>query len=201
MRILSALVAVCAVALCLAQSGSPWVDSTAAYWNRMDAEFADTAHSPLTPEDLARFEHLDRFAPDSMYCVLARFTAARKQKRFGMRTSTDRVPMYRDMGTLTFTLNGKNRVLHVYQNIELVKQEKYRNHLFVPFTDLTNDVESYGGGRYLDLEGPLEHEVILDFNRAYNPYCAYGGAYSCPIPPPENHLAIAVPAGVKKYHD
>ena len=201
MRILSALVAVCAVALCLAQSGSPWVDSTAAYWNRMDAEFADTAHSPLTPEDLARFEHLDRFAPDSMYCVLARFTAARKQKRFGMRTSTHRVPMYRDMGTLTFTLNGKNRVLHVYQNIELVKQEKYRNHLFVPFTDLTNGEETYGGGRYLDIEGPLGAEVVIDFNRAYNPYCAYNARYSCPVPPRENHLDTPVEAGVRKFHE
>lgn len=70
----------------------------------------------------------------------------------------------------------------------------------MPFTDLTSGEESYGGGRYLDLDGPLGEEVELDLNRAYNPYCAYGGAYSCPIPPPENHLEVAVRAGVMKYH-
>ena len=201
MRFLPTLVAVLVAAHCHAQSGSSWADSIAAFWARMDAEFADTAHSPLTPEDLTRFEHLDRFAPDSLYCVVARFKAARKQKSFGMRTSTDRVPMYRDMGTLTFTLNGQSRELHVYQNVELVKQEKYRNHLFVPFTDLTNGEETYGGGRYLDLEGPLGTEVVLDFNRAYNPYCAYNARYSCPVPPRENHLDTPVEAGVRKFHE
>ena len=91
--------------------------------------------------------------------------------------------------------------LTAYRNIDLSRLEGYRNYLFVPFTDLTNGESTYGGGRYLDLEGPLGNAVELDFNRAYNPYCAYGGAYSCPIPPIENHLGVAVRAGVLKHHD
>ena len=105
------------------------------------------------------------------------------------------------MGTLHFTLNGTDEQLTVFQNIDLSRLEDYRNYLFVPFTDLTNGEQTYGGGRYLDLEGPLGDTVELDFNRAYNPYCAYGGRYSCPIPPQENHLEVSVEAGVLKHHD
>ena len=116
-----------------------------------------------------------------------------------MRTSGTRTPSYRSMGTLTFRLGGAERHLTVYQNIDLVRNPTYANHLFVPFTDLTNGETTYGGGRYLELEGPLGETVDLDLNRAYNPYCAYGGAYSCPIPPAENHLEVAVEAGVKAF--
>jgi uncharacterized protein (DUF1684 family) len=76
------------------------------------------------------------------------------------------------------------------------------DYLFIPFTDLTNGHGSYGGGRYLDLTIPPAGTttMVLDFNRAYNPSCAYNVAYSCPVPPPENRLAIAIPAGVKSDH-
>ena len=116
-----------------------------------------------------------------------------------MRTSTDRVPVYTDIGTLQFRLNGRKCRLHVYRNVELVRQEAYRDHLFVPFTDLTNGSGSYGGGRYLDLKGPLEERVVLDFNRAYNPYCAYSDRFSCPVPPRENHLQVEVTAGAMAF--
>jgi uncharacterized protein (DUF1684 family) len=76
---------------------------------------------------------------------------------------------------------------------------KYKNHIFVPFTDLTTGSESYGGGRYVDLELPFSDKVIIDFNRAYNPYCAYNHKYSCAIPPEENHLNVAIKAGVKAF--
>ncbi|MFV9484298.1 DUF1684 domain-containing protein, partial [Christiangramia sp. ASW11-125] len=73
------------------------------------------------------------------------------------------------------------------------------DYLFLPFTDETNGISTYDGGRYLDFSIPEEKRVTIDFNRAYNPYCAYSGRYSCPIPPKENHLETAIPAGVKKF--
>lgn len=178
-----------------------WLDSLAAYWAKLDHEFADPGHSPLDSADRAVFDHLHRFPADPAFRVTARFKPARKVRSFGMRTSTDRVPEYRDVGVLEFTLDGRRRRLHVYQNVKLSEQEKYRDYYFVPFTDLTNGEETYGGGRYLDLWGPLGAEVDLDLNRAYNPYCAYSHRYSCPIPPAENHLPLRVAAGVLKFHD
>lgn len=180
-------------------SGTAWRDSLDAYWARINAQYADTAHSPLLPEDRAAFTALERFAPDPAYVVQARFKA-REGRAFGMRTTTERMPQYQAVGRLTFTLQGRKCRLTVYRNIDLVKRPEYANHLFLPFTDPTSGEETYGGGRYIDLEGPLGRLVEVDFNRAYNPYCAYGGRYSCPIPPPENHLEVPVRAGVLKFH-
>lgn len=180
-----------------AQIADPaWTSGLEAHWATIEATFQDSASSPLSPELRASFNGLDRFEPDPGYRVMARFKA-RQGKDFGMPTTTDRLPVYRAVGTLHFTLGGKNLRLTVYQNRELVLRASYENHLFLPFTDLTNGEETYGGGRYLDLEGPLGRAVQLDFNRAYNPYCAYGGRYSCPIPPKENHLPVRIAAGVK----
>ncbi len=75
----------------------------------------------------------------------------------------------------------------------------FENYLFLPFTDLTNGNGTYGGGRYIDLEIPKGDTMVIDFNKSYNPYCAYNGKYSCPIPPKENDLNIAIKAGVKNY--
>jgi hypothetical protein len=175
-----------------------WSDSLEAYWGRINAEYADSAQSPLLPKDLAHFTALERFSPNPAFRVQATFKA-RLGKEFKMRTSTDRTPTYRSVGTLSFTLGGKKRKLVVYQNPDLSAKPEYANYLFVPFTDLTNGESTYGGGRYLDLTGPLGAAVELDFNKAYNPYCAYGGRYSCPIPPAENHLPVAMEAGVKAF--
>lgn len=178
-----------------------WRDSLESYWAKLDREFADLEHSPLDSADREAFDHLHRFPADPAFRVLARFKPARKVRSFGMRTSTDRVPEYRKVGVLHFMLDGRKEELHVYQNVKLSEQEPYRNYFFVPFTDLTNGEETYGGGRYLDLWGPLGEQVELDLNRAYNPYCAYSHRYSCPIPPAENHLPLRVTAGVLKFHD
>ncbi len=183
-----------------AQSDAVWLDSLSAYWSRIEAEFRDTAHSPLPVEDRAHFHGLERFAPDARYRVQARFKA-KEGAPFGMRTTTDRTPQYIAVGVLRFKLLGVKERLTVYRNIDLSTKPGYEQYLFVPFTDLTNGSGTYGGGRYLDLQGPLGEVVELDLNRAYNPYCAYGVRYSCPIPPAGNHLGLRVEAGVKAYGD
>jgi uncharacterized protein len=87
-------------------------------------------------------------------------------------------------------------VLSLYQNHELRTTETHKNHLFLPFKDLTNGTESYGDGRYLDLSIPEGEPLVIDFSKAYNPYCAYSSHYSCPIPPKENRLRIPIRAGL-----
>ena len=181
-----------------AQNDPLWLDSLQAYWNKVNTEFRDPEHSPLPEQHRAHFTELERFAPDPAFRVQATFKP-KEGKTFGMKTTTDRLPEYQAVGTLQFALKGRKRSLTVYRNIALSQKPEYINYLFVPFTDLSNGESTYGGGRYLELTGPLGHEVELDFNRAYNPYCAYGGHYSCPIPPQENHLEVAVEAGVKAF--
>ena len=166
----------------------------------LNKEYADKETSPLTDEDLKNFKALDFFTIDLKYRVKARFVINQFPVPFEMSTTTDRKPMYQKYGTLYFEIDRVSCSLPVYQGIDLMQKEEYKNYLFVPFTDLTNGVETYGGGRYVDLEGPLTGEVILDFNKAYNPYCAYSHRYSCVIPPKENKLNVAIKAGVKKFH-
>ena len=89
--------------------------------------------------------------------------------------------------------------MNIYQNLELISKPEYVDYLFVPFTDLTNGKGSYSGGRYIDTRIPPGKKIVLDFNKAYNPYCAYNGKYSCPIPPEENHLEVEIRAGVKDF--
>ena len=94
-------------------------------------------------------------------------------------------------------MDGTEYTLNVYQSQQLSTDPDYADYLFVPFTDATNGESTYPSGRYLDLHIPQGETVLLDFNRAYNPYCAYNARYSCPIPPAENHLEIPIKAGVK----
>jgi uncharacterized protein (DUF1684 family) len=89
----------------------------------------------------------------------------------------------------------------VYQNIDLIKKSGYDDYLFLPFSDLTCGKESYIGGRYVDVRIQKGTIWTIDFNKAYNPYCAYNYEYSCPIVPLENDLDIEILAGVKKFHD
>ena len=117
-----------------------------------------------------------------------------------MKTSTSRLPEYKKYGTLYFEIDGKKRKLNLYQNVELIKKPGFEDYLFLPFSDLTCGKESYIGGRYIDMRFPKSDTVLIDFNTAYNPYCAYNHKYSCPIVPLENDLDVAILAGVKTFH-
>jgi len=178
-----------------------YIASIRDYQHEMNREFSDPDESPLTEEDRKGFKSLDFFPIDSTFKVTADFKLHKNPKTFTMPTTTDRLPIYRTYGVAVFKLNGKELSLHIYQNQDLIKQPEYINHLFIPFNDETNGDETYGGGRFLDVEIPKGDTIVIDFNKAYNPYCAYNGKYSCPIPPKENDLAIAVKAGVKNYNN
>ena len=171
------------------------------FQNELNSEYADAKTSPLMAEDLATFKSLDFYPASEKYFVVAKFVRTKKEKPFEMQTSTDRKPLYIKYGEVFFTIDGSNFKLNVYKNIALSKQEKYKDHLFLPFSDLTCGNESYIGGKYIDLKIPKGKTISIDFNTSYNPYCAYNHKYSCPIVPLENDLNIEIKAGVKKFHD
>ena len=159
-------------------------------------EFADSATSPLTNKARSSFDSLPYFPISQDFAVTAYLEPTPDSKPFKMLTSTDRLADYKQYGIAHFSIKGQQFKIPVYQNLRLLKIPKYKNSLFIPFTDLTNANETYPGGRYVDTEIPENDSLLIDFNMAYNPYCAYNDRYSCPIPPAENHLETRVEAGV-----
>ena len=167
----------------------------------LNIQFADAEETPLKEEDLKTFKKLDFFKIDKNYRLEATLEETPNSPVFEMPTTTDRLPLYRKYGIAHFTINDEKFELSVYQNQKLMTDFEYENYLFIPFNDTTNGNQSYGGGRYIDVEIPSKGSttLIIDFNKSYNPYCAYNDKYSCPIPPSENNLTIAIPVGVKLY--
>ncbi len=169
------------------------------FQRNLNKEFANKEKSPLTEGDLKEFEELDFFPIDSNYIVKAKLKFFANSKPFKMRTTTDRLPIYKKYASATFSLNGKVFVLNIYQNEKLLQTADFDDYLFLPFTDKTNGKTTYGGGRYIDLNIPKGDTIIIDFNQTYNPSCAYNAKYSCPVPPKENNLTIEINAGIKKF--
>jgi uncharacterized protein len=174
-------------------------DSVIQFQKNMNEHYADSAKSPLKKKDVAVFKELEFFPINENYFVTAKFIRTKKEKPFEMKTTTSRKPIYVKYGELHFELHGIPCQLNVYQNVEFSKKPGYKNSLFLPFTDFTSGVESYGGGRYIDLEIQKGKNWTIDFNQAYNPYCAYNEVYSCPIVPQENDLKVEIKAGVKAF--
>jgi uncharacterized protein len=176
------------------------IEEIKAFRKKLNEEYKDREKSPLETEELAKFEGHDFFPIDLDYRVKAKLTKAEGTPFFGMKTTTERVSMERIYGYINFTLDGKEFRLPVYQSQDLMKMEEYADYLFFPFTDETNGKQTYGGGRYIDLRIPKDRDnLVIDFNMAYNPYCAYSSGFSCPLVPAENQMHIEVPAGVR-YH-
>jgi len=141
------------------------------------------------------------FAVDARFKVAANFTRITDTVGFIMKTSGKTPQKYYRYGVAAFKIGDSSFKLIIYQGAELMQTILYKNHLFVPFTDLTSGEESYGAGRYVDLEidDIVNNKLVLDFNEAYSPYCAYSDEYNCPIPPRENYLTIAITAGEKNF--
>ncbi|HEX4899733.1 MAG TPA: DUF1684 domain-containing protein [Pyrinomonadaceae bacterium] len=164
-----------------------------------DMEFRDPKRSPLETWDVPRFKGLNYFEINPAFKVKARFVRTPNEKKFNMPTSSGMTKVYVKYAEIRFSLSGAEHVLGVYQSEASSQTAKYKNYLLIPFTDLTNGKESYGGGRYIDFEIPSSELVTLDFNLAYNPSCAYSSRFNCPIPPRENKLKTKIRAGEKVY--
>ncbi|WP_179022460.1 DUF1684 domain-containing protein [Winogradskyella forsetii] len=175
------------------------INGETAWQKEMNSDFKDATKSPLKDKDRKKFKGLDFYKFDSTYVVKATLKRTPDAKPFKMKTTTERRPDYVQYGVVTFTLKGKAYELSIYQNLGLLEEEGYEDYLFLPFLDDTNGNGSYPGGRYTEARIPEDDTLILDFNTAYNPYCAYNEKYSCPIVPRENYIPTAVEAGVKAF--
>lgn len=163
-------------------------------------EYSDSLKSPLNPIHLDEFNGLEYFEIDPDFNIEGTLKLTPEEKPFEMYTSTNRLPVYRKYGNFHFKVKGKDFVLGVFQNMDIIDDSVQKNYLFIPFQDLTSSKEAYGGGRYIDIQIPETDKVMVDFNLAYNPYCAYDDKWSCVIPPPENFLEVKILAGEKKFH-
>jgi uncharacterized protein (DUF1684 family) len=170
------------------------------FQEKLNRQYSNKNASPLNSEQFRFFKELPFFSWKKEYVVLANLELTPKSPLFTIDTNTDSNPLYQQYAIATFILKGQKEELRIYQSQESKFSLEYKNFLFLPFKDLSNGKESYESGRYLDvyISDIINNQIVLDFNKAYNPYCAYNNRYSCPIPPKENHLNILIPAGVKK---
>ena len=158
-----------------------------------DYAFKHGSESPIPEKDRAAFSGLSYFAPAPQLKFTLAYQKLNPPEPYLMQTTGKTPQEYTIYATVTFDLEGKQHTLYLYQRPSGSSDRSF----FLPFTDLTNGHQTYGGGRYLDVEVVGSGQVTLDFNQAYSPYCAFDHEFSCPIPPKENHLPVAILAGEK----
>jgi uncharacterized protein len=161
-------------------------------------KFLQTERSPLDSAGVARLRF---FPPDEAYRLDCAFERTPDAEPFDLPTYSGITKPYVKYGVATFRFGGDTHTLAVYQSLQSRQMPLYRDYLFIPFKDATNGDDTYGGGRYMDvrISDIQDGRLTLDFNKAYNPYCAYSDGYNCPIPPPENHLPISILAGEQGF--
>ncbi len=159
-----------------------------------DAFFKHDWQSPLTPDQRQTFTGLKYFPENSRLRISTPIEEYADKAAITMITSTGSVREYLKYGRFTFHVGNEAATLQVYQDPE-------EGSLFLPFVDATAPEETYGAGRYLEIESLEDGNFLIDFNYAYNPYCAYNDRFSCPIPPKENRLKVRIEAGEKKYYE
>ncbi|MEM1259843.1 MAG: DUF1684 domain-containing protein [Bacteroidota bacterium] len=169
------------------------------YQEERNEEFRNPKTSPLPDRYRKDFEGLDFFPADTTYIISARFERTPNTQPFQMPSTTDERTWEVVYGVVHFELNDRVHQLEVYQGLELRNRKGFKDYLFLPFLDLTNGEETYGGGRYLDLRIPNSDTLVIDFNKAYNPYCVYNKKYSCPLVPRQNFMNTKVMAGVRDF--
>jgi uncharacterized protein (DUF1684 family) len=203
-----ALIAGCALALAGCSSG-PSAPDSASYVDELssarafkDQQFRDGPDctpqtepecSPVPADKRIGTVPLRYFPVDPAYNIPAALKLAESRPTFEMPTSTGTLRRMQLVGTLEFTLQGQGHSLGAF----VPDGTQQITDLFVPFADMTTGSETYAAGRYLDLHPTATGYYTIDFNRAYNPYCAYNASYECPFPPSSNRLKVAIRAGEK----
>ncbi len=179
-------------------SAQTYKDTIAQFRKKYIAELLEDQRAPVKA---TQTKNIKFFTPDKKYSVWADFKETPGSLPFKIPTHSGKLKPYKEYGTLTFTIDGEELVLHVYQGLDLIKEDKYKDYLFIPFRDRTNYESTYAGGRYIDLsiKDITNGKMLLDFNKCYNPYCAYADGFNCPIPPDENSLPIEIKAGEKLF--
>lgn len=176
-------------------------ESSKDYTERLEQERKDkngymlSSNSPLIEEDKQNFTGLNYYPIDEEFKVTARIEKTNNKQPIFIESTTGEQLKYIPFATASFELKGQQHSVMLYQDWE----EKDPNKLSLMFADETSAVETYGGGRYLDVMYRNTNSVIIDFNNAYNPFCHFNAEYSCPIPPRQNVLNIPIEAGEKIY--
>jgi uncharacterized protein (DUF1684 family) len=187
-------VSICLALATFANAQKPYRDSIQQYI----ANYVQK-HEVVEGQDKKYFRF---FPPDESYKVTARVKKTPNSKWFTMETSGAIRKTYRQYALLEFSIHDTLVNLPVYQAQGLMTSEEYKNYLFLPFTDLTSGESTYAAGRYIDLRTTdIKDDIVtVDFNKAYNPYCAYvTGKYNCPVPPKDNQLEVSITAGEQNY--
>ncbi len=169
----------------------PYAEQIGAWHADKDKFMRESADSPVPEAQRASFAPLSYFPVNEEYRVPAELKVIQSDQVLEMPTSTGQRRKMRRVGTLEFTLKGRQETLTAFVDAS----ENDMRRLFVPFADLTNGTETYQGGRYLDLDRTPTGLYDLDFNRAYHPFCLYNAGYDCPVPPRENRLTTPIRAG------
>ncbi len=164
--------------------------------NERDQAFKSNPDSPLRAEDKARFEGLDYYPINAALRFRLKLNRYPAPERVRMATNTGEFREGLKYGYFEFAVDGQTCRLQAYR---MEDESPGHAYLFIPFRDATSGKETYAAGRYLDLPENTSGFYDLDFNRAYNPFCAYGRDFSCPTPPDENRLSVPITAGEKKY--
>ena len=184
--------------LALFTSCNSYLKEAKAHREEFKQEFLHDERSPLHEADL---DDLDFFKADPKAVVQAKFVLTPDSKTFELPTYSGITRTYRQYGINYFVFGKDSARLSVYENMKLLDQEEYKDYLFLPYKDETNGFTTYGGGRYLNLSKKDGEDGVMtiDFNKSYNPWCAYSDGFNCPIPPKENGLPFEVKAGEKKW--
>jgi hypothetical protein len=178
--------------------GQRYEEKMAAFRKKYKEDFIREERSPLKAKDTGFI----RFYPiNSNYAVWAELSLTPNAPVFDMLTHSGKKQQYRQYAIATFKIKSKIYSLNIYQSLKLIAKEEMKDHLFLPFNDLTNYKSTFGGGRYIDLSviDIRNNKILLDFNKCYNPYCAYKEGYSCPIPPSKNRLNTRIEAGEQLF--
>ncbi len=157
-----------------------------------DDFFAHHQQSPLTPEQKMEFKGLNYFPPNPNLTLEVTVQEFPEKQTIEMQTTTGDIQHYQRYGRFSFNVEEQPAELTIYQS---------ENGWFLPFVDSLANKETYPAGRYLEPEQLAEKRFLVDFNLAYNPYCAYNDAWSCPLTPFENHLRVPIRAGEKIFHE
>ena len=165
------------------------------------ANWKGLIHDPRTTLKAADSIYLNYYPireKNKVYCTVEML---KDQEPFDMPTYSGQVKQFIRFAKFSFSLSGTKISLTVYRNLQNISSPLYKDLLFIPFKDAGNGVQTYEGGRYMDVRIGIIHDghALLDLNRIYNPWCAYSDGYNCPIPPAENHVQVKIKAGEKKF--
>lgn len=164
-----------------------------------DYFFKEDSESPIPQELRPKFTGLAYYPVDPKYRLKARLVRDPNPEKIVMATSKGIPREMIRLGFFEFEIDGTKQRLAAYKAVPRPGHHHEDSSLFVPFRDATSGKETYGAARYLDIEEQPKDDYVLDFNLAYNPYCAYSDDYVCPFPPRENWLTVPIRAGEKNF--